>query len=310
MKQILLTLVVFTTALVQQASATVFQPGLGLGAVRTEIVNQQVIVSNAVTLDKPLATALRAALLQIDRTTPTNLVNDTKALQTITAKLNKTSLSNTFDPLIRATLLNYFGVVAGALNNASNTLAGTFPSGPHTAGDNLIATVFDSVEAALANVNTTLASKALAVVTKKLSQINSVVTKADNAPAPPARINARVTGSWGVSIKTQGAGIVGGAGLILNGAQQAGLGVRGIGFSTATVPEGTSTVAITAGAVTQLKFPGITTAYTMQGGDSGTVTVTRNNSNRTAYGTFTFTATGDQGTTGTVTVTGDFFGTF
>src|SRR5687768_16525851 len=115
MKRIVIAFVVLTAAMAQHTRASAFLPFLD--PIRTEIVNQQVIVSNAPTLDKPLATSLRKALLQIDRPTPTNLVNDTKALSSIAATLNKTSLSNTFDPLIRTALANYAGVVGGALHS-------------------------------------------------------------------------------------------------------------------------------------------------------------------------------------------------
>jgi len=304
MKQILLTLAVFAAALVPSRASTLLPY---LDNIRAEIVNQQTIVSNAPPpLDKPLATALRKALFQIDRPTPTNIVNDTKALASIAKTLNKTSVSNVFDPLIRSALINYADEVMTRLVAASNTVASTFPSGPHTAANNLIAQAFDAVESALANSDTTAGAKALAAVTKKLTAISNVVAKAETAKAPPARINARVTGSLNTTIKTAAAGIAPGVGLNIGGAQPQGAGFKQINFVLNNVPEGTSTVPLTFGNVNILSLGGAIN----YGNGTGTATVTRNNANSTAFGTFTFTASGVGGTTGTVTVTGDFFGTW
>lgn len=193
MKKILITLVVLIAAAAPQMRASAFLPYLD--PIRTEIVNQQVIVSNAPSLDKPLATALRKALLQIERPTPTNLVNDTKALSSIAGTLNKTSLSNTFDPLIRTAMGQYAGVVIGELNSISNSLLSTFPSGPRSAANNLIEAALDSVASAIANGNTTLGTKALAAVVKKLTAVKNLLNKAINAPAPPIQFRATITAS-------------------------------------------------------------------------------------------------------------------
>jgi hypothetical protein len=135
----------------------------------------------------------------------------------------------------------------------------------------------------------------------------AAIARAENAPAPPASITARITGSMKTTIKTQGAGIVAGDGLVLNGAQAMGAGFKQINLVCLAVPEGTHTVNVQNGSINTLQFPGIAVNF---GNGVGTATVTRNNANRTAFGTFTFTATGVSGTTGTITVTGEFTGTF
>lgn len=191
MKKLLLAVVLCSAALMQKANASAFLPYLD--PIRAEIVNQQVIVSNAPPLDRPLATKLRMALLQITRTTPTNLVNDTKALSSIAKTLNGSSLSNTFDPLIRGALANYVGEIEGTLDNISNALLVTFPSGPHTAANNLIGAAFDAIDAGIASGNTTIATKVLAAVTKKLTAINNLLNRAINAPAPPVQLKATIT---------------------------------------------------------------------------------------------------------------------
>ena len=308
MKKILIALVAYTTVVAQHAHASAFLTFLD--PIRTEIVNQQVIVSNAPALDKPLATALRKALLQIDRPTPTNLVNDTKALSSIAATLNKTSLSNTFDPLIRTALANYAGVVGSALHSASNSLLATFPSGPRTAGNNLIAQAFDSVDAAIASGNTTTGTKALAAVTKKLGVVNSLLNKALNAPAPPVQFRATITASGEGSFNFQPTPARAAAATLTgNTLQIIGVQVQSIGrtsvrtrYLTVAIPniiEGTHVYNVSqAGGDATVLY--VLTEGNIGGGGSGdsynatsgTITATWNSATRAAVGSFTFSGTG------------------
>ena len=62
-----------------------------LEQIRTEVINQQVIVSNAPSLDRPLATALRKSRTAIERTTPTVLGKDTKTLTSLSPTLTDTT---------------------------------------------------------------------------------------------------------------------------------------------------------------------------------------------------------------------------
>jgi len=309
MKKLLILTSIVSAAFIQNLEATPFLPHLG--PIRTEIVNQQVIVSNTTPLNKPLATALRKALLQIDRPTPTNLVNDTKALSSIAGTLNKTSLSNTFDPLIRTALGNYVGVLGADLHSISNALVTTFPSGPHTAANNLIAAAFDSVEAVIANGNTTLATKALAAVTKKLPAIQNLLTKAINAPAPSARFTATVTGDilgtfnftpiHNVIIVTyQGGSLrVAGTNFKIAGATS-----RTLVVTVPNIIDGTTTYNFATQNGPGLAHvewgvgSGATGQSDLYRGTSGTLTVTVNTAARTAVASFNFIAPGDNtGTT-------------
>ncbi|HWN95001.1 MAG TPA: hypothetical protein VNT99_08210 [Methylomirabilota bacterium] len=308
MKKLILTLTIFSLALLQQVCATTFLPHLD--PIRAEILNQQVIVSNTVPLNKPLATALRKARTTLDRTTPTNLVNDTKTLATVTATLNKTSVSNVFDPLIRTALANYVAVIENALNTASNALLVTFPSGPHTTANNLIDDLFDSVEGALANVNSTLATKALAAATKKLGTINSLLAKAISAPAPPVQLRATITAGGEGTFKFQPTpSRAAAAALIGNLVQITGVQIQRIGATSVrsrtvsigipNIPNGTTVYSIGGGGANAsviytiseggLGSPPTGDAYTAT---SGTLTVTWNSATRAAVGTFTFSGPG------------------
>jgi hypothetical protein len=308
MKKLLLPLILFAACLSQQARATQFLPFLN--AIRSEILNQQVIVSNTVPLNKPLATALRKARTALDRTTPTNLVNDTKTLATVAATLNKSALSNQFDALIRSAIVNYAGTLSGALNTISNALLTTFPSGPHTAANNLIAQVHDTIADVLANGNTTLATKALAAITKKLPAIQNLLTRAINAPAPPVQLKATITATGEGTFKFQPtpakaavATLIGNQ-LTIIGAQVQRIGTtsvrsRNLAIGIPNITDGTHVYAVGGGGANAsvlytisqggLGVPPTGDAYTAV---SGTLTVTWNSATRAAVGTFTFSGPG------------------
>jgi hypothetical protein len=316
MKRLLFALVAFSAVFTQQARATQFLPYLN--AIQSEIVNQQVIVSNTVPLNKPLATALRKALTTLTRTTPTNLVNDTKTLSTVTATLNKTSLSNHFDGLIRSAIVNYAGTLAGSLNSISNALVTTFPSGPHTAANNLIAQVLDTVADVIANGNTTLATKALAAITKKLPAIQNLLTKAINAPAPPVQLKATITAGGEGTFSFQptpakaAAAVLTGSQLTIIGAQVQRMGTsarsRTLTIGIPNISNGVHVYAVGGGggdasinytiAQGGLGVPPTGDAYTAT---NGTLTVTWNSATKAAVGTFTFSGPGQNNPGNTAT---------
>jgi hypothetical protein len=301
----LLALALVLTGMVTQLEATPFLPHLN--SLQVELTAQLETANNAEEPDPKLITALRKALTQLTRTTPTNLLNDVKALASISATLSKSSASNTFGPLLEDALSAYLQVMLDAGVTLSNRLNASFPSKTRTAAEGKLALLFDQIEAASTTANLAAAAKLAAKAPKTLVVSESLVSRAEDAPAPPARITARVTGAVNMTINTTGAGIVAGHGLVVNGAQPMGAGFKQINFSLLAVPEGTHQVNVAFANVNTLQFPGIARNW---GNGTGTATVTRNNAHGTAFGTFTFTATGLQGTAGTITVTGEFSGSF
>ena len=317
MKKILFGLFLFSLILTPRARATLFLPYLN--AVRSEILNQQVIVSNTVPLNKPLAVALRKALMTIDRPTPTNLVNDTKTLATVAATLNKSALSNHFDALIRSAIANYATVLGGSLNTISNALLTTFPSGPHTAANNLIGQVFDLIEGAIANGNTTLATKALATVAKKLPAVQNLLNKAINAPPPPVQLSVTITASGEGTFKfTPIPSRAAVATLIGNQLEITGVAVQRIGATSVrtrnifivipNITDGTHVYNVGGGgsngsvlytiAQGGLGLPPTGDAYSASG---GTLVVTWNSSTRVGVGAFSFSGNGQNNPGNTAT---------
>lgn len=305
MKHLVIIVAVALAAFVQQSSAAIFLPHLA--DVRTEITNQLTIASNAPALDKKLVASLRKSLTLIDKPGKTNAANDLKILGLIAKTLNRTTVSNEFDAEFTAAVNAYFNELSAAAESSAERLDATYPGRLREVATKALQKVLDGLEDGVSLTDLVAQAKLLSKAAAAIVRADLAIARAENAPAPPASIVAQVTGSLRTSIKTQGAGIVAGDGLVINGAQSAGTTVRQINFVCLAVPEGTSTVNLNGGNVNVLKFPGVAITY---GNGTGTATVTRNNVNGTAFGTFTFTATGVSGTTGSITVTGEFSGTF
>ena len=186
-KYLLLTLVLLSAAFVEQARA--FPPLL---PIRAEIVNQQVLLSNTVPLNRPLATALRKAVAKIDTTNPTNRVTGASAFSSVASTLSKSSLSNAFGPLLDTALASFLGSIDGDADGASNRLAATFPSGPHTAAQKKLNLLFTQIASADANANIIAAARVMSQAARTFVVANSLVTKAENAPPPPSSVTGTI----------------------------------------------------------------------------------------------------------------------
>ncbi len=278
---------------------------------RAEVVDQlakasnNIAITNDVAGNKKLIKSLNSALKLIDKTKPT-YVTGAKALGVLSKSLARTAASNEFNPIIDSTRALYVGSLYGVAEDLQDVVDASYPGRAREAALKAMAKFLAAIDGAETNANIALALKALSSAAKYQIAAAKAAQKADAAPAPPAQITAQVTGALKTSIKTLAAGIVPGAGLVINGAQPAGIGFKQINFSLLNVAEGTSTVNLAFGNINIMNGPSVVN----YGNGAGTATVTRNNSNGTAYGTFSFTATGVSGTVGTITVTGEFFGTF
>jgi len=300
MKKLILTAVLLCTAL-QPARAISTLPFLD--QLRNEVVNQQVIASNDVVANKQLLASLKKALTTIDKTKP-DYVSGTKALGTLANNLNRTSVSNAFAADFDNIVNTYVGSLMNAAGNLTTALGSTFPSGPHTAALNNLDQLLAALQVADTNNSIILAAKALSLAAKKLVVTQKLVTKAQAVPAPPAQITANVSGALNTSIKTQGAAVTGvPAQFNLLGASGSASGQKTIQFSLQNVTEGTHVVNVIDG-----HFLITSTHPAIYTGGTGTATVTYNSATHSLYGSFTFNATGDQGSTGTVTVAGSFNG--
>jgi hypothetical protein len=302
MKHLLLTFVLLSAALVPSVHAVSGPPFFG--TLRTEVINQQVIASNATVPDKKLLSALKKALTTIDKTKTDDYVAGTKSLGVLLKTLNHTSVSNAFAGVFDNVVDVYLSALMNAEDALADRLAGTFPSGPHTAAQNNLDQLLAALQAATTDADLVAAAKALSLASKKLVVAAKLTDKAEDVPPPPAQIIADVAGAINISIKTQGA-VITGTPLQFNllGGSGSASGQKTITFSLQNVSEGTHMVNLVSGAFI------ITSASPATYSDgTGTATVTYNSANHSLFGTFTFTASGASGSTGTVTVSGSFNG--
>lgn len=313
MKQILLAIALTIAVFAPRAQAGIAYQLPFFTDLRAEVIKQMNNASNNVAegidvaANKKLFNSTKSALKLIDKANANpGYVTGAKAFNVLAKNLRRTTLSNEFNPILESTFGLYLDSLLNDWETLDARLASTYPGKARTAAEANLAKLFPAIEAADNAGDLLLALKSLSAAAKAHVATEKAIVKAEAAPAPPAQITARVTGSLNTTIKTLAAGIVAGDGLVVNGAQPAGIGFKQINFSVLNVPEGTSEVNVAFGNI-NIQSGANATNY---GNGVGTATVTRNNANGTAYGTFTFTAQGVSGTSGTITVTGEFFGTF
>ena len=285
----------------------------GFGTIRAEIVNQLTIASNNiagntnVVANKKLLAPLKKALALIDKPSTPSVINDTKILSLL-APLGKTSLSNTFSPLLNTSLNSYLSALYAAAGSSSNDLAGTFPSGIHTSADKKLIALYTQLLNADNLSDLIAAAKQLAAAAKTLGVVDALVVKAENVPPPKATITGNVTGAVNYSgLKTLGAAITEASPHNFNV-----YGVKGslsssfiFGFTLYGVYNGTSTIVITEANFVGGSFFNPRSFSEMV---HGTATVTYNSTAKTMFGTYSFTAVDDDNAAAMITVSGTFTG--
>ena len=314
MKRIALLLTLLVLAFGSTARANAIPTGFG--TIRAEIVNQLTIASNNIAgntnvlANKQLLAPLKKALALIDKPSTPSVINDTKILSLL-APLGKTSLSNTFSPLLNTSLNSYLALLYSSAGTSSNHLAGTYPSGTHTAAGNKLVALYNQLLNADNLSDLIAAAKQLAAAAKTLGVVDALVVKAGNAPAPKATITGNVTGAVHYSgLQTLAAVIqeTGGGNFIINGLTRPSIhGAIGITFVVLGVPNGTTTVQVDEGILNVLTIP--SPRVFSQGAVKGTATVTYNSATKAVFGTYTFNAVDDNNAGAHVTVTGTFTGT-
>ena len=330
MKRIALLLTLHVLACGSQARAA--ELTTNFVAVRAEIAAQLTVASNTVPVNKKLIASLKKSLAVLDKPGVTNLVNDTKVL-TLLTPLTKTSLSNTFNPLLNNSLNDYLALFFSAAANSSNNLAGTFPSGVHTAAGNKLIALYDQLLNADNLSDLIAASKQLAAAAKTLGVVNALVDKAENAPAPRAQYTATVTGALFGTFNFTPKPAAGFAALhstvannlIMNGLNAStsgsGLGtklsVRELYIAIPNLTDGTTTYEVgtgqnSSGKVFVLYHSSRSGPGGIDGADaytavSGSLTVTVNKAAHTAFGTFSFAAPGQDNPAATASTSNGSF---
>jgi hypothetical protein len=150
-------------------------------ALRVEIFSQATTASNTVPLDRRLIAALNTNLKLIDRTKPT-LVNGSAALGTLAKNLGRTSLSNTFLPLLSEARTAYADRMDAATLAFESRLTETLPGKLRAAAENALSQLRTTIGDARTNASLTLALKSLSKAAKAVGAVEKAVARAESAP--------------------------------------------------------------------------------------------------------------------------------
>lgn len=161
-------------------------------SLREEVFNQLTIASNAVPLDKKLLATLRSNLKTIDKTKLT-LIAGSGALGTLAKSFSKSSLSNTFLPIVVDTRTTYLEVMDSEKGLLEERLADTIPGKTQDKAQAAIGKLALALEAAETNEVLLLSLKALSKAAKELDKAAKAVAKAETAKPGKDFITATIT---------------------------------------------------------------------------------------------------------------------
>lgn len=307
---LLIVIVVLAACRAQVQAITVphFEP------IRSEITNQLAIANRAPVPDKKLIAALTRSASLISRVNETNFVTGTKTLVVLVQTLNRTSLSNQLFHFYGYTFDQYFIELYAARRALLDRLEGTFPSGAHTAALANIDQARAAIFAADATVELETQATFLNLTAKKLAVAAALTKKAEATRAPVVHLTARVAGSLTFSFASKEAVITPGAN----------------SFFTVTSEKNTAKPLLDRTIALGFKLPDLGNSFVTLDGTAAeggaTVTVLVNgvsfvfnatdgvaNITRTAnrvFGTFSFAAQQPGFPDETITVTGEFNGSY
>ena len=163
-------------------------------SLREEIASQLTIASNTLPLNKKLTAGFRSNLKLIDKTKPT-LIAGSGALGTLAKSLGRTSLSNTFLPILTDTRTVYIDVMETEMIALEDRLAVTIPGKAQTSARTAIAKVSVAIDDASTNNNFTVSLKSLSKAAKALSSAQKAVAKAETAKPGADFLSATITES-------------------------------------------------------------------------------------------------------------------
>lgn len=163
-------------------------------SLREEIASQLTLATNTLPVDKKLAATLRSSLKLVDKTKPT-LIAGSGALGTLAKSLGKTSLSNTFLPLVVDTRATYLQVIEEGKIALEERLAETIPGKAQTSAWTKLNKLAASIEAVETNATLALSLKSLSASAKNLAAAEKAVAKAETARPGADFLTATITES-------------------------------------------------------------------------------------------------------------------
>ena len=160
-------------------------------SLRGEVASQLTLVSNTVPLDKKLAISLRSNLKLID-TTKTNFIAGSTVLGTLARSLGKTTLSNTFLPILIDTRRVYLDAMGTEMSALDDRLAATIPGTARTTAQKMLGKLSAALQGAGTNLNFPLSLRSLSQAATALSSAQKLVAKAETAKPGPSFLTATI----------------------------------------------------------------------------------------------------------------------
>lgn len=267
---------------------------------RVELTNQIAIASSAPTVDTRLIKGLTSTLKTLDKNTNTSLVLGTKTLGLLVKSLNRSSLSNVFNPGVQLVVDLYVSNYFSAQSDLSARLFSTFPGKARTSAQTAIDKLTAAINAADTNFDSAVAAKALLLAGKSLIRATKSVVKAEAAPAPNASVTATLTRSSGSAVNFEsefgGLQVISAGNFVVNVSQLEGTTLHVLFFGLSGLVEGANTVDLSSGTYTITSLD--EGAYNSTGGSAQ---VNWDSSNKSVFGTFSFNVQEQDGPrTGTV----------
>lgn len=289
---------------------------------RSQVANQLTIASNNIVATNDvrgntrLKKTLIGALRTIDRTKTNSYVAGASALNVLNRTFYRTSLSNTFNPLVDQTRDVYVASLYLAYSNYAARVNASYPGRSQTAAFATLARLLAAIDTANTNTNVLVALRFLSTAARTETATLAATKRAEAAPLPPQQYTATIAGAlygtFNFTPKPANA-IAAVRNIALNNLQMNGVSgtVSGSGFSTKStvrtlfinIPNlANGTTVYDVGSGSGKAFVNYTVARGGIGGAdpadgyeavSGTLTVTVNLAAKTAVGTFSFSAPGE-----------------
>ncbi|MDB6155651.1 MAG: hypothetical protein JWL90_4104 [Chthoniobacteraceae bacterium] len=283
-----------------------------LDPIRAELNKQLALVPTTTAADRKLIGKLKSALKTIDKPGTSNLGTDVKALNLLINSLGKTTLKDTFTPLLDTAFDKYVAVLATGsadLDVRLDKLVDTkFTANARKQLDQLL----KLLDGLAANEDLRAAVKALGKAAGKFTITDTLTSTAEHPPLGANKITATINGApFTADMRLSLAGYHSTAHfIILTGNVLVGTKVNSLLLTIGNLTEGTSTHTFagkeseTIGAYTKAGIGGGVDSTVVSTG--GTVTITLDSAKKVVSGTFSFTANDDANAHPTTVTGGNF----
>ncbi|MDB6171500.1 MAG: hypothetical protein JWL59_811 [Chthoniobacteraceae bacterium] len=293
---ILLVLVVINFVFLMTGNAAPSHPFLD--PIRAELNKQLALVPSTTAADRKLISKLKSALKAIDKPGTSNLGTDVKALNLLINSLGKTTLKDTFEPLLDTAFDKYVAVLVTAGADLDVRLDKLPDSSFNVSARKALDALLELIESVKTNNDLVSAVKALGKAAAKFTITDTLTSKAEHPPVGANMMTATVNGAAFKALpQVLTAGYNPAAHLIiLAGNSLVGTTVSSMTLTIGNLTEGTSTHTFAEngndaiGTFTKANLGGLLFGAVSR---SGTITITHDSAKKVVSGTFSFVGNDD-----------------